>query len=169
MTLLGKEPGIPLATKRGSRIANNGPAAELPPDRMREAERLWKREISGIKIRSHSSSYNCVGLPFASRRAVIDNTLILWILEEDGYRQIHENNVQPGDLVVYYGPLEPTPSHIGVVIRLKRLDVAGRAAGKPRIVVLSQWGFDGEYEHGLGDVPTLYGDRWEFWTDRIAL
>jgi hypothetical protein len=37
------------------------------------------------------------------------------------------------------------------------------------IVVLSKWGYDGEYPHKVSYVPDALGSPEEFWTDRKSV
>ena len=91
-----------------------------------------------------------------------------WILEEDGYQEIAEASVMVGDIILYFRPLEENPSHVGVIDRREAAFLPGGTFGEPQIWVLSKWGRDGEYRHLLTDVPVIYGDRHEFWTDRVS-
>lgn len=74
MTLLRntQEPsGIPLSTKLGTWIENDGPGLERPRQAMKEAERFAKKGRISVESRSLSATYNCVGMVLASRRAVV--------------------------------------------------------------------------------------------------
>ncbi len=55
--------------------------------------------------------------------------------------------------------------HVGVVIEIKPdLQKATKT-----LVILSQWGLDGEWIHPHDCVPPLYGRIAEVWTDRRRL
>ena len=161
--------GIPLATKRGSLIENDGPSPQRAPEAMREAARMAREGRASVRVRSLSSTYNCVGLALASRRANVSPSLVLWILAEDGYRQLGSDGEHaPGDIVLYFDEPDPIPKHVGIVAKRQRLITpGGRGFGDYGTWVLSQWGHDGEYLHRLRDVPEPYGNHVEYWTDRI--
>jgi hypothetical protein len=109
------------------------------------------------KIRSLSSyPYNCVGLIFASRRAVISIEEIYDILREDGFRAISLAEIMAGDVVLY--KYQNEPSHVAVITYVS---TAPRS-----ITVLSRWGLDGEFIHFMEDVPAIYGIAAEFYTER---
>lgn len=109
------------------------------------------------KIRSLSDyPYNCMGLVFASRRAVISIEHVYRILKEDGFRQISRNQCVVGDIVLYKNDNEPT--HIGIITYITKSPTS--------FTVLSRWGFDAEFEHFMDDVPQLYGNATEFYTER---
>ena len=110
------------------------------------------------------STYNCVGLVFASRRTNVDPGELSWILQDDGYKQISEDMVEIGDLVVYRHDKEKPIVHIGVIVE-KEADVR---SAKMRFSVLSQWSFHGEYFHEATHVPTdWYGTHLDFFTHRV--
>jgi hypothetical protein len=109
------------------------------------------------KIRSLSSyPYNCVGLVFASRRAVISIEQIYDILREDGFHAIPANELMVGDLVLY--KYQHEPAHVALV---SYISTAPRS-----ITVLSRWGLDGEFLHFMEDVPAIYGTASEFYSER---
>lgn len=114
-----------------------------------------------IRLRSLASEYNCMGMVFASRRTSIDVEHMERILQDDGYRRIAPEFVMLGDLIVYRDQ-HGVAQHVGLVCKHDP-DVA-RAGWNTE--VLSQWGHDGEYLHSAGDVPAIYGDAHDFWTDR---
>jgi hypothetical protein len=58
-----------------------------------------RRELVLRSVSPHL--YNCVGMVFASRRAVIEIDHIYQILREDGYRAIRYNEILAGDVVLY--------------------------------------------------------------------
>ena len=99
----------------------------------------------------------------ASRRTAIDVTLVPRILDEDDYRPIRWKEAELGDLVLYFDR-GGRVSHVGMIASLP----AQHDSELSPIRVLSQWGSDGEYLHALTDVPPLFGDPKEVWTDRIA-
>lgn len=102
--------------------------------------------------------YNCVGMIFASRRAFIDIDEIYSLLREDGYTRIESHAVVEGDIVLYKYANKPT--HVALIISAERV---GRT---PSIRVISKWGLDAEFIHFEHDVPELFGEPAEYYTDR---
>lgn len=102
-----------------------------------------------------------MGMVFANRRTWVDIEHLETFLIDDGYRQIHDSELQVGDLVIYRDELDE-PTHVGIVHRITpyRLDQTRD------VYVLSQWGRDGEYFHRIDDVNHNLGEPAEFWTDR---
>ena len=114
-----------------------------------------------LDIRSESDyPYNCVGMVFASRRAVIDDSEIKRILLEDNYHQIGRDQVIIGDVIAYL--YEQKFVHVGIVFE-KTLDIDNRT---PRFRVVSKWGEDlPEFIHFEDQIPEMYGTP-SFYTDR---
>ncbi len=122
-----------------------------------EMKRLWPN----LQRRSWDSTYNCYGMVFANRRTVVDDTAVPIIFEDDGYRIVERNQALPGDVVVYKDG-RGRIRHVGLVLQ-KRLVAT---EDDDELVVLSQWGLNGEYQHLARDVPKVYGDLAEIWTER---
>lgn len=117
-----------------------------------------------LVVRSVSEHpYNCVGLVFANRRAWIDITRLLWILRHDGYSLVADSSrLMVGDIALYaYGG---DPKHVGLVTQVKRSHGAVL-----NVRVLSKWGYGGEVEHDVHDVPDLCGRLDSYWSERVAL
>jgi hypothetical protein len=113
------------------------------------------------KIRSISGyPYSCVGMLFASRRAFVEIDHIYEILHHDGYRQLLRNDVMRGDIVLYKNGAKP--SHVGLIIQAELLQHSTHLD----ILVLSKWGKDAEFIHRIEDVPDIYGQASEYWTER---
>lgn len=155
---------ILLATKGGNYI-RNARRPELPPERMKEARALWVKEFPSIQSRSLSATYNCYGLVFAHRRTHIlgDGKDVEFILREDGYVPVKSRaDVGLGDVVVYRQHSRKEITHAGYIAAVdRRVDV-----GEIDFLVMSQWGSDGEYLHKEQDVPTMYGQVREYYTER---
>jgi hypothetical protein len=129
---------------------------------MKEAERLLSASCPGITTRSLDSTYNCMGMIFAARRTAIDIDSLEKIIQDDGYTPLASaDHLHAGDIVVYAADGEFT--HVALVVREGL--VAGIGAD-PNHLLLSQWGYDGEYLHSLRQVPFLYGAPARFFTDR---
>lgn len=103
--------------------------------------------------------YNCVGMIFAARRAWIEIDYIYDLLSGDGFRQIKEDDVTAGDLILYIDA-NNEPAHIGLIIAV---DSIGKAKN---ILVMSKWGKDAEFIHFIEDVPQQMGKPTKFYTDR---
>ena len=116
------------------------------------------------KVRSLSSVYNCMGMVFASRRTWVDPEDLQTILEDDDYRQVDRSELNPGDIVVYRNDRDEV-THVGIVyeVNVNPREVTWE------VVVLSQWGGDGEYFHLDEDVHQDLGKPTEYWTDRYGL
>jgi len=153
---------IELATRAGSFIPNVR-RREQPPARMKAAWDLWKRKHD-IVPRSYSSSYNCMGMVFASRRTWVEPDSLDMILREDGFRKISVSEAVLGDIVVYRDDSSGF-AHVGLVLS-KSADVEHASW---RVEVLSQWGADSEYFHDANDVPLLLGKPQDYWTERRTL
>lgn len=149
---------LELHTKRRFSIPNARPRLPRPPEAMRDAFDRHKAAHPSLKMRNLDSTYNCVGLVFASRRTVIDIAFVRKILSDDDYKSIAVPNAQRGDLVVYEDQ-NGEPCHIGIIWALD-----------PQFgtcTVLSQWGEDGEYFHLIDQVPTQFSrGRHTIWTER---
>ncbi len=103
--------------------------------------------------------YNCVRMIFAARRAWIEIDYIYDLLKGDDFRQIGEDEVTVGDLVLYIDP-NNEPAHIGLIITVDSF------AMTKNILVISKWGKDAEFIHFIGDVPDQMGKPMKFYTDR---
>ena len=112
-----------------------------------------------VSVRSVSAyPYDCAGMVFANRRALVTVDNIRTILRLDGYRRVQEEELAAGDIVLYEN--QDGPTHVGLVTLAK-------TAGVKDIRVLSKWGYAGEIEHHLHVVPQLMGVASEFWTERV--
>jgi hypothetical protein len=84
------------------------------------------------------NAYNCHGLTFGSRRTRIwDPAQVERILIDDGYIDVTELRVLPGDAAVYYGE-NGDIEHSGIVVEITPL-------GVPKI--LGKWGYGHETVH----------------------
>ncbi len=92
--------------------------------------------------------FNCHGLTFASRRTwIIDTEALFRILEDDGYVEIlDENNVAPGDVLIYYGE-NGDITHSAVIVTAPREELLKI----PRVI--SKWGAYSEVVHYANDCP----------------
>jgi hypothetical protein len=151
---------IALDTCSKKHIRNERPK-ELPPTMMRAALDIDREINPNACLRSASSTYNCMGMVFASRRTCIDITELEFILKEDNYRKLAGvQEAEVGDVVVYCK--NGIPEHVGII---SSLDINVANASR-EVKVLSKWGHHGEYIHLIQDVPSQYGSPTMFWTDR---
>jgi len=151
---------IRLQTRRATDVANE---QALAPDatavaryaRLR-APTVWKQRRGAVGV------YNCFGLVWANRRtAIYEESELLKILADDGYRSIPVAEIDLGDVALYrteqLGIL-----HVAIVVRL---DPVGTT-----IVpwLLSKWAdWSGEDFHSAYDVPNYWRPfSLEWWTDR---
>ena len=153
-------PVMALSTKQGRQIPN-----EQYEQRVREAMEAAKDMVlanhPSARVRSLQSIYNCMGMVFASRRTCIEPDHLEMILVDDQYTRISESEIEAGDLIVYRGD-ESEVSHVGMIARIE----TSLATGEQRVIVLSQWGRDGEYFHEVDDVNPRLGEPSDYWTDR---
>lgn len=88
-----------------------------------------------------SPKYNCHGLTFGSRRTwICKASEVAKVLQDDGYVEIQDKHILPGDIVVYFnlGDAE----HSGIVVE-----------NQPVPLVLSKWGRAHEVIHKLRECP----------------
>jgi hypothetical protein len=152
---------IPVSTRDGSYIPNFR-RPEDPPEVRRSAVEMFKDEHGNAKLRSSSSTCNCVGHVFAARRTWVESDHLPTILERDGYSRIEDTRkLCVGDIVVYENP-QGEVTHVGQVVEIQ----TNIGDGTRRVVILSKWGVYGEYLHELLDVPLRLGKPKAFWTER---
>lgn len=153
---------LALHTRKGWQIPNET-RYERPPIAMQAAVQNLRSIFPQIRPRSLSSVYDCTGLVFASRRTTVSTDNIHRILSDDDYKRLSDlPDLEEGDLVLYGRGDGSSISHAGIIWSKR---------AKPRdatfdIMVLSQWGADGEYIHPIDQVPSAYGRPVEYWTDR---
>jgi hypothetical protein len=104
------------------------------------------------KLRSLDSMYNCMGMVFGCRRTWIEPEHFQKICADDGYRQLPGiDQALPGDVVAYHRS-NGTVEHVAVVLQPPVAHVDPDAAPWG-VLVLSQWGRNGEYIHDFLDLP----------------
>ncbi len=155
---------LDLFTKRGNYIKNARKRERAPESMLAAKEYIERLCQKPIINRSLSSSYNCVGLVFASRRVWIERDQLPLIFSDDGYYLLDKKaDIIPGDLIVYKKSKDSVDiEHIGIII--DRCDEIETATIKLKI--LSQFGFDGEYIHDEEVVPNNYGSYHEYYSER---
>lgn len=152
---------IPLATRTGRRIPNERRMQRVP-SAMLAARDFVLASHRTARMRSLASVYNCMGMCFASRRTWVDPDNLATILRDDEFQRINTiDRVMEGDVVVYRNASGEVV-HVGIVVKAGLV----RADAQREIIVLSQWGGDGEYFHAIDDLNPRLGQPFEFWTDR---
>ena len=155
----GMDVGIHLETRQGNTIPTFR-AEPHPPDKMKAGDSIHRSSYPNIKLRSLDSSYNCIGMVFAFRRAWIEPCQVSKLLEDDEYQVVSRQHTMPGDLVVYYR--QDKICHMGIIFGIEQ-DVAN---AELNILVLSKWGYDGEYLHQERDVPIQYGNTLVYFSEK---
>ena len=151
-TLILNQSGNPVDTKIGLRTRLDNEIDNVQPWWYSQFE--WNTldeqpdqfEKQGAKRTSEANPvYNCHGLTFANRRTQVDYSFstISRILADDGFNEIPEREVRPGDVVVYYDS-DGNADHSGIVIAKGDLNVP---------IVWSKWGKGYEVIHALPVCP----------------
>ncbi|MFH0989120.1 MAG: hypothetical protein V1799_03790 [bacterium] len=156
---------IPLATAKKNDIPNSR-GMELIPQKQIIAKKAFAVAYPDAKPRSITSTYNCVGMIFSSRRTRIDPKYLELIFTDDGYYRItDETQLKEGDLVIYRNQSTHEITHIAKIYHVKfNLEDATRS-----FIVLSKWGDHGEYFHPIDILPPILGKPSEFWSERRGL
>jgi hypothetical protein len=148
-------------TRQATPIPNGFDRNPLPAGKLDECDGLrLKYPRADHRRQAMSSSYNCHGLTFASRRTEIhDPQAVRMILREDDYKQISRPDLLVGDTVIYVE--QGDVSHSGIVVGVPQLDaqILDPLAG---VKVLSKWGEGQEVIHEVRDCP-YPADAHEFW------
>jgi cell wall-associated NlpC family hydrolase len=126
------------------------------------AKDLVLRAHPNATLRSLTSVYDCMGMVFAARRTTVATDVLQMILEDDEYHRLSSSDeAAMGDIVVYRDS-QGVATHVGLVAQAGPI----RQEGTRDIVILSQWGADGEYIHRVDDVSPYLGTPTEYWSDR---
>jgi hypothetical protein len=135
---------IVIQTRKGTSISNVQ-EYDLPLPLLRAVEEM-DRQYKGQHVTFVSNAspiYNCHGLTFGSRRAMIWNAQeIMKIIKEDDYVAIDEKDVREGDVIIYFSDTGD-PEHSGLVI--------GKVQGFP--LIYSKWGAGRETVHLFSQCP----------------
>lgn len=155
---------IQLATRLDTWIPN-ARQLPLPPQRMEAAVAMIHAEVASACERARESTYNCLGMVFASRRTAIEPEHFELIASDDGYSPIVDDALAKVGDIVAYNTTDGVLLHTALIV-----DVARNVReAKIMIRVLSQFGYDGEYEHDVDDVPAYFkelGFTRTIWTER---
>jgi len=152
---------LALETKGRHPIANVFGKPQRPKDSLDAFFDAMRKIWPDLVRRSWDSTYNCYGMAFGARRTAVDEAALRVIFEDDGYRRVPRDQALPGDIAIYRDKTGEV-SHVGIIIQ-RRLVTTAR---DDDLVILSQWGFDGEFIHGATKVPEAYGPLTEIWSDR---
>lgn len=131
-------------TRLGKQIENYFDRSELTDGKKGEC-RKWEQKHPAANHRrgAASSSYNCHGLTFASRRTGIDDPeTVRQVLQHDDYTKIDRKDLLPGDTVIYVDS-DGDITHSAVVLEVHEIGAK----------VLSKWGECQEVIHAIGDCP----------------
>jgi hypothetical protein len=147
---------IELQTRKGSDIENIQ-AWELTRLNWKEIESLVEKYASqyGAAFVTFLTGlcpvYNCHGLCLASRRTQLspETADFSAVIKEDGYSPVNENDVQPGDLVLYHDKTDGSIVHSGIVMRVE--EPKGLTVRIPWI--WSKWGHGHEVLHNCNCSP----------------
>ena len=151
---------LKLETKQGNHIPNEIQSEQLP-EVIKDRIKKHSSAHSSAKLRSASSTYNCMGMIFASRRSWIETDHLNLIFTDDDYTKLSSFiYAELGDIVVYYN--DENAVHVAIIIEIT-LDAS---IGQRNFRVLSQWGLACEWLHDIDDVPQELGIPKEVWTDR---
>ncbi|HEX4416712.1 MAG TPA: hypothetical protein VH165_02385 [Kofleriaceae bacterium] len=154
---------IPLATHQRTDIPNltMEPALVLAGPRKQAEVRFHKYR----QRRPPTAGYNCFGHAFALRRTAIydlDRTLLDTILDDDGYAEVADPDIEVGDIVMYFDD-RGEPFHAGEVIRREPLliGLSSAIASTVPIVLSKLDDISGEYEHKIDEAlwPDLVESR----------
>lgn len=158
-------PGIALETK-SRRPIRNYQRLEQSAVHLKTAIDMFVREHPSARLRSATGCYNCFGMVFASRRTCIDalegtdiDRDIEMILHDDDYRRLRQGELPEQGDVVLYRDRHDSISHAAIIVNVT-------PTINPEILVMSQWGANGEYFHRIDDVYPMLGNPREYWTDR---
>jgi hypothetical protein len=154
MIIQPKRPPILIQTRRGNQIECEPPRLPITPETLdryrRQLEAIRQRLQNPAHIeerRGPTEEYNCHGLTFLSRRAWLSELRAIdTVLEDDGYRPVRPDHVQPGDIAIYRDDFRQI-DHTGIVAWVAKDE-------RPRLPwVLSKWAHQGEYLHRYNDCP----------------
>jgi hypothetical protein len=140
---------IKLETMKRRRIPNEQ-RMQRPPEAMLAAKEMLLGNHPDWELRSLNSVYNCMGMVFASRRTCVEPDHFAMIVEDDGYVERTQNaEAKAGDVAVYKSTKDGTVIHVGTIMSIK----PQFEMGEIDLMVLSQFGADGEYLHKADELP----------------
>ena len=139
---------LDLETAIGNAIDNYQSAEVLPLHQETACRDSFTRKFPAMSERTKkpTSTYNCHGLVFGSRRTQIDDPeVVRKILDDDGYKQIKHEKVRAGDIILYIvdGDIE----HSGIVVE------PANSRNLNQTMVVSKWGTFTEVHHPHHQCP----------------
>jgi hypothetical protein len=148
---------LKLDTRKSNHVANFCETKSPLPRDLLIAEDLKSTHFSAKHRPTNVCyTYNCHGVTFASRRSQITSSAaVRTILSDDGYVKVSDNEVIPGDIILYIaedGDIE----HSGVVLNVQVEQIS------TAIQVLSKWGSSHEVIHLHRDCPYA-PDKYEYY------
>lgn len=144
------ERSIQLDTARGNPI-QNGQIFEISQFEKNQFLFFEKWQRNAELRSSPTPRYNCHGMTFATRRTgIFDAEEINKILAEDDYKEINQQHVLPGDVILYLSP-EGDFEHSGIVVSPPDVDL-----GVPKVV--SKWGKYSEFVHWANNCPYAFSN-----------
>lgn len=147
--------GIALETSKGNSIDNVQVSdfSAYEKNWNQFLEREWQGQVT-FKT-SLTPIYNCHGMTFATRRCRITEAKdIDLILKDDQYKEVPEDDAQPGDIIIYFDE-NGEPNHSGIVIECSG-GIIGSKCHRFVPLILSKWGGAGEAIHNAPQCP--YGN-----------
>jgi hypothetical protein len=137
---------LELATRQNNHIKNRTGVAGQSQQQMAKFAGFVFKFPHARKRSENTDMYNCHGMVFACRRTNIDDSNeVQKIIVEDDYIQVRNENVLPGDIIIYFS-IDGDAEHSGIVI------------SEPNNhflipLVLSKWGQLEEYIHYANQCP----------------
>lgn len=140
---------LDLETSLGSPIENQQHTQMVPNLDTENLRQSFNRRFPNRLVertKNGTNFYNCHGLVFASRRTrIFSSDTVRKILKDDAYARVADNDVKPGDIVLYVhkGAID----HSAVVVDVQTSDLPNIRS----IKVFSKWGKWCEVIHGVLD------------------
>jgi hypothetical protein len=116
---------LALQTSKGNDVPNVQDL-EVPLYRRQQPEALIRQQLGldftrVTRRREATATYNCHGMSFACRRTGIhDVAAVQLILSDDGDKEVHEKDVLPGDVALYFVSGTGELIHSGLVVAVER-------------------------------------------------
>lgn len=144
---------LALETRKKNQVGNYCCPHQVIPGLVLQSADLKKAYVTAFhRSTDPTETYNCHGLTFGGRRTEIyKSNEVLKIISDDGYTQIARNDVEAGDIIVYFAE-NGDADHSGIIVDVPNL-AAMNLPLAPRPKVLSKWGKCHEVVHFFNDCP----------------
>ena len=110
------------------------------------------RPIQGEEVDRCLPGIQLPWIDFGSRRTAVFSSP-QFILQEDGFDRVPEQQTDVGDIAVYFDS-QGIESHAGIVVGHETLSVVGTMASMRRVpLIWSKWAKGPEYVHAVGNCP----------------